>query len=202
MGIDVKSLFMDTAWKNLILVLCQDGQVVASVVKEAFKKQSETMFVELQTLLNQVNWKLADIDEVVITDGPGSYTGLRLAMTTAKLMSTQADITVKTISTLQLYAGTAPKANVILDARGGRAYVGHIEAGQTIWMGILPMEEVQNFLNEHPGDLYGEGELIDQVAKSSEFVQNVVDLLPLAHKVENVHALVPAYMKESDSYKV
>ncbi|EJW99390.1 universal bacterial protein YeaZ [gut metagenome] len=201
MGIAVKSLFMDTAWKNLILVLCQDGQVVASVVKEAFKKQSETMFVELQTILDQVGWKLADIQEVVITDGPGSYTGLRLAMTTAKLMGTQANVIVKTISTLQLYAGVASSANVILDARGGRAYVGHIEAGQTSWMGILPLDEVENFLVKHPGDLYGEGELIDQVAKPSDFVQNVVDLLPLAKTVENVHALVPAYMKESDSYK-
>lgn len=202
MGIDVKSLFMDTAWKNLILVLCQDGQVVASLVKEAFKKQSETMFVELQTLLDQVGWTLADIQEVVITDGPGSYTGLRLAMTTAKLLGTQADVCVKTISTLQLYAGVAPQANVILDARGGRAYVGHIEAGNTSWMGILPIEEVANFLNEHPGTLYGEGELIGQSAQASDFVQNVVDLLPLASVVENVHALVPAYMKENDSYKV
>lgn len=202
MGINVKSLFMDTAWKNLILVLCQDGQVVASVVKEAFKKQSETMFVELQTLLDQVGWTLADIQEVVITDGPGSYTGLRLAMTTAKLLGTQADVTVKTISTLQLYAGVVPQANVILDARGGRAYVGHIEVGKTTWMGILPIEEVTSFLDEHPGQLYGEGELVDQVAKASDFVQNVADLLPLAQVVENVHALVPAYMKENDSYKV
>lgn len=202
MGIDVKSLFMDTAWKNLILILCEDGKPVASVAKEAFKKQSETMFVELQTLLSQVGWQLADVDEVIITDGPGSYTGMRLAMTTAKLMGTQAGITVKTISTLQLYAGTAKKANVILDARGHRAYVGHIEGGKTIFMGILPLEEVETFLNEHLGDLYGEGELIGKKTLPSDFVQNVVDLLPLATVVENVHALTPAYMKENDSYKV
>lgn len=125
-----------------------------------------------------------------------------MAMTAAKILGTQQPIAVKTISTLQLYAGTAPAANVLLDARGGRVYAGHIENGKPQWMGILPLEETAAFLGANPGVLYGEGELIGLPAEPHDFLKNARNLLPLALKVENVDALVPRYMKESDSYRV
>lgn len=198
----MKTLVMDTAWKNLVLALFEDGQLVAGFSRQAFKRQSETLFVELKKLLEQAGWKLRDLDEVVITDGPGSYTGLRIAMTAAKILGSQVHMKVKTISTLQLYAGCNSSANVLLDARGGRAYVGHIENGKPIWQGILPLEAVPGFLEEHPGTLFGEGELVGMEAKPSDFIQNAGELLDLAVEVENVDGLVPMYMKESDSYKV
>lgn len=198
----MKSLMLDTSWKQLVIILLEDGQVKASLVEEAFKRQSESLFVELKRLLGETGWKLKDLDEVIITDGPGSYTGLRIAMTTAKLLGTQADIQVKTLSTFQLYAGAAPLANVILDARGGRVYAAHLENGKPTWMGILPLEQVEDFLKDNPGELYGEGWLIDKQASPSDFVENIRLLLPVAETVENVHGLIPRYMKESDSYKV
>ncbi|WP_323089591.1 tRNA (adenosine(37)-N6)-threonylcarbamoyltransferase complex dimerization subunit type 1 TsaB [Allobaculum sp. JKK-2023] len=198
----MKSLMLDTSWKQLVIILLEDGQVKASLVEEAFKRQSESLFVELKRLLGETGWKLKDLDEVIITDGPGSYTGLRIAMTTAKLLGTQADIQVKTLSTFQLYAGAAPLANVILDARGGRVYAAHLENGKPTWMGILPLEQVECFLKDNPGELYGEGWLIDKQASPSDFVENIRLLLPVAETVENVHGLIPRYMKESDSYKV
>lgn len=198
----MKTLFMDTAWKNLVLVLMEDGQIVESLSMEAFKRQSEELFVELGKLLDQAGWKLADVDEVMITDGPGSYTGLRIAMTVAKILGTQSKAKVRTISTLQLYAGKAPVANVLLDARGHRAYAGHLENGNLIWSGILDLDQVPEFLEQNQGELYGEGELVSQPANPSDFAINARDLLDLAAPVDNVDALCPVYMKESDSYRV
>lgn len=96
----MKTLFMDTAWKNLVIVLMEDGRIVESLSIEAFKRQSEELFVRLKELLDQAGWKLKDVDEVIITDGPGSYTGLRIAMTAAKILGTQSKAKVRTISTL------------------------------------------------------------------------------------------------------
>lgn len=198
----MKTLVMDTAWKNLVVGLLEDGVLKEGVCMEAFKKQSETLMVKVQELLKNAGWKLKDIDEIVITDGPGSYTGLRIAMTAAKVMAVMADKPLKTISTLELYAGLDPQCNVILDARGHRAYAAHIENGKTTWMGILPVEELPAFLDENPGTLYGEGELAGRPAADSNFLQNFQALLPLAQVCENPDWLVPRYLKESDSYKV
>ena len=83
----------------------QDGTLIDGVSIEAFKKQSETIFVELNQLFEKTGLDYKDVDEVIITDGPGSYTGIRIAMTIAKVFCTQMHKTLKCISTMQLFAG-------------------------------------------------------------------------------------------------
>ena len=85
----MKTLCMDSAHKHLIFVLLEDGNVVASLAQECWKRQSETLFPALIALMEEAHWKADDIDEVVITDGPGSYTGVRIAMTVAKVLCTR-----------------------------------------------------------------------------------------------------------------
>jgi tRNA threonylcarbamoyl adenosine modification protein YeaZ len=112
---------MDSAYKNLVLGIYEDKKLLKGIAKEAFKRQREEIFVELNQLLDSLHLRYKDIDCVTITDGPGSYTGIRIAMTIAKVLCTQMHIPLECISTMQLYAGMDPHANVILDARSKRA---------------------------------------------------------------------------------
>lgn len=198
----MKTLVMDTSWKHLVIGLFEDGKLIAGVDEEAMKKQSEWLFVRLEQLLEKAGWKLADLDEVVITDGPGSYTGLRIAMTAAKIIGSQKKIPVRTLSLMQLYAGLDPNACVLLDARGKRVYAARTANGEIEWMGILPIEQAAEFADGQNRTLYGEGELIGRKAADSDFLQAFESLLPLARPVEDIDTLVPCYLKESDSYKV
>lgn len=194
------SLCMDSAYKALVLGLYKDGTLLDGVSIEAFKKQSETIFVELNALFERTNLDYKDVDEVIITDGPGSYTGIRIAMTIAKVLCTQMHKTLKCISTMQLFAGMDESANVILDARSKRAYVAHVEKGQIVGeTKILSVEELEDFLNTHPGTLYGDGYLVNQEEAKPDFLKNFIEVPSCT--IENVHALVPQYLKESDAYK-
>lgn len=195
------SLCMDSAYKSLVLGLYEDKKLIDGISKLAFKRQSEEIFVELNALLerNQLDYK--DIDEVIITDGPGSYTGIRIAMTIAKVLCSQMHKGLKCISTMQLYAGNDDSANVIIDARSHRAYVAHVENGKIVGETmILNVDEIPAFLDEHPGNLYGDGYLVDQETSESNFLDNF--MVVEARVIDNIHALVPQYLKESDAYKV
>ncbi len=197
------SLCMDSAYKNLILGVYKDKELLAGVSIEAFKKQSETVFVELNRILEEAKLDYADIDRVIITDGPGSYTGIRIAMTIAKVLCTTMHKELYCISTMQLYAGKEPMANVILDARSKRAYVAHCENGKIIGQTtILNVEELDDFLNSCPGTLFGDGYLIEKETKQPDYLKNFIELEDMYRKVDNIHALVPQYLKESDAYKV
>ena len=194
------SLCMDSAYKSLVLGLYKDGHLLEGVSIEAFKKQSETIFLELNALFEKTGLDYKDVDEVIITDGPGSYTGIRIAMTIAKVLCTQMHKTLKCISTMQLYAGLDESANVILDARSKRAYVAHVENGKIIGeTKILEVSELEDFLKEHPGHLYGDGYLVDQEVCSPDYLKNFIEVD--ARTIDNIHALVPQYLKESDAYK-
>ena len=195
------SLCMDSAYKQLVLGLYEDDALLAGISLEAFKKQSETICVELNKLLEQTKLDYKDIDRIVITKGPGSYTGIRIAMTIAKVLCSQMHKELYTISTMQLYAGLEPSANVILDARSHRAYVAHLEKGKIIGgTQILDLEDVKKFLEAHPGKVFGDALLSE--TETSNFLKNFIDLKAEYQKVENIHALVPDYLKESDAYKV
>ena len=197
------SLCMDSAYKQLVLGLYKDKELLAGISLEAFKKQSETIFVELNRLLKETNLDYKDIDRVIITKGPGSYTGIRIAMTIAKVLCSQMHKELYTISTMQLYAGIEKQANVILDARSQRAYVAHVEDGQIQGnIQVLTLDEVKKFIETNPGILLGDADLMGQDVQKVNFLKNFIELEQYYEKVENIHALVPDYLKESDSYKV
>ena len=197
------SLCMDSAYKQLVLGLYKDKELLAGISLEAFKKQSETIFVELNRLLKETNLDYKDIDRVIITKGPGSYTGIRIAMTIAKVLCSQMHKELYTISTMQLYAGIEKQAKVILDARSQRAYVAHVEDGQIQGnTQILTLDEVKEFIETNTGIVLGDADLMGQNVQKVDFLKNFIELEPYYEKVENIHALVPDYLKESDSYKV
>lgn len=196
------SLCMDSAYKHLVIGIYKDKDLLAGVCFEAFKKQSETIFVELERLLQEAKLDYKDIDRVVITKGPGSYTGIRIAMTIAKVLCSQMHIDLYTISTMQLYAGNQ-EATVILDARGNRAYAAHIQDRKIVGkVEIVEVDRLEEYLKQYEGIVLGDGYLAGLERPAPDMLKNFIDLEDVFEKVENVHALVPEYLKESDAYKV
>lgn len=195
------TLCMDSSHKYLTIALYDNDKVLASISKEAWKTQSETIFPELVFLMEEVHLQSEDIDQVVITDGPGSYTGVRIAMTIAKVFCTSMKKPLYTLSSLQLYAGLCKDAFVMMDARSQRAYTGWIENGK-LSEEILTLEEIKQRLNTNSMPMFGDLELIDKQGNEVDFVKNFIDLKEHWKFVENVHTLVPRYLKEQDAYKV
>ena len=141
---------------------------------EAFKKQSETIFVELNKLLKKVNLDYKDIDRVIITDGPGSYTGVRIAMTFAKVLGSICNKEVYTLSTLQLYAGKK-ECMVLLDARANRCYFAKYKDGQPIIKDCIKTnDEIREMLDSDciiKGDLH----LFNREDNYQDIVNNFID---------------------------
>ena len=77
---------LDTAQKFLLIALMKDGSLVDSVQTDCPKQQSEMLLPVLDELLKKHSLEAMDIDEWVITRGPGSYTGIRIAMEIRKFL--------------------------------------------------------------------------------------------------------------------
>ena len=194
---------MDSAHKNLLIALIEDGEVKASICEECWKKQSETLFPTLVSLMEEVNWQVDDIEHVVITDGPGSYTGVRIAMTVAKVLCTRKNIPLSCISTLQLYAGIKENVFVLLDARSKRAYCAALDKGNfTLNEQILTLDEIRQLTENNNYAILGDTELLGIDKQEVDLVDNFKQLIPFARPIENIHTLVPRYLKDQDSYKV
>lgn len=199
----MKTLCMDSAHKHLVIALIEDGQIKAAFEKECWKRQSETLFPELMNCFQNAGWSVDDVNEVVISDGPGSYTGVRIAMSVAKVLCTSKNIPLSCISTLQLYAGLSEHTYVLLDARSKRAYFAHYHLGKAIGDEIVTtLDDITNRISAAPYRVVGDVDLLHQEKKRVSLVENFCDLLPYARKIDNIHSLTPRYLKDNDAYKV
>lgn len=192
----MKTLVLDTCHKHLVIGCFEDEKCISSFHELAWKKQSETFFTALNSCMESAGWKPKDIKQIVITDGPGSYTGERIAMTFAKIFCTRENVDLYTIHTYMIFAGK-DNCEVILDARSNRAYCGVCENGMLISESIKTLDEVKSDI-ENGINVIGDVELLGQERLDINFVQNFINVKEHWHKVDNVHTLTPHYLKSKE----
>lgn len=190
------TLCMDTSHTWLVIGLIKDDQVIGKVQEKCWKKQSEELFPRLTALMNDCHLQPEDIDQIVISKGPGSYTGVRIAMTVAKVFCAMADKPIYTVSTLLLYAGKK-NCRVVTDARGKRVYTCLFFDGKA-----LEEERAVEIENLEIGDvnIVGDGALVGIQDEWPDIVDNFLELKDEWEKHDNVHLVVPEYLKSSASY--
>ena len=192
------TLCMDTSHVYLVLALIKDDELIAKFCEQCWKKQSEEIFVRLIAMCEEAGVTPEDIDQVVISRGPGSYTGVRIAMTVAKVFCAMKDLPLYTVGTLQLYAGRQ-SGRVIMDARGKRAYTNIYENGNALEEDSV--KECEEIRNAYQGEeVIGDGRLIGCEDAWPDIAANFLLVKDKWEKAENVHLTVPEYLKPSEAY--
>lgn len=100
-----KILCIETATTNCSVALSENGSVIA--LKEDNSKEyshSERLHGFVELVLNETNTHLKDLDAIAVSKGPGSYTGLRIGVSTAKGLCYAADKPLLATSTLRTLA--------------------------------------------------------------------------------------------------
>ena len=198
------TLCMDTSSKFLVLALIQEDELIGKRCLSSWKRQSEMIFPQLTELLAECGLTPKAIDQVVVTKGPGSYTGVRIAMTVAKVLCSTANLPLYALPTLDLIGAGKTKAAVLLDARSQRAYFGMIENGRLSGKEeVLPLSEIQGRIDNADGlELVGDCSLLGLEDCYPDLAQAFLTTRSQWQKVENVHLLVPEYLKSADDYLV
>ena len=75
---------IDTSSKNLIIVICKDGEIYSHFDSECGVKHSDKIMVELERLIIETNFNLKSADFIACVTGAGSFTGIRIGVATVK----------------------------------------------------------------------------------------------------------------------
>jgi tRNA threonylcarbamoyladenosine biosynthesis protein TsaB len=77
-------LIIDTALEEAIVALGKDGKIIGELTNKETHSHASFIQVAIDTILERQNIAMTELDAIVVTLGPGSYTGLRVGLATAK----------------------------------------------------------------------------------------------------------------------
>lgn len=100
-------LNIDTAVQTSSICLAENNRPLAVKSNPSQKDSAAWLHVALNELLNEQNLTVQQLDAIAISEGPGSYTGLRVGMATAKGLCYVSQKPLITINTLQMMAVAA-----------------------------------------------------------------------------------------------
>lgn len=122
----MKLLAIDTSTEYLGLAVARDGKVIARMHRKVPMMHSTLLAPAIKTLLGKARMRVKDLDGFCISVGPGSFTGLRIGVTTVKGLAYATGKPIAAVPTLDVIAENAARhvgaICPVLNARKGKVY--------------------------------------------------------------------------------
>lgn len=208
----MKVLAFDTSSKALSLAILEDKQVLAETMINIKKNHSITLMPAIDFLMASLDWTPKDLDRIVVAEGPGSYTGLRIAVATAKTLVHTLNIELVGMSSLLALVPRQQEGLLVplMDARRNNVYAGFYENAKPVFPEAhLSFAEVIEKVKD--------AEQVTFVGEVRAFVEQIQEHLPQANyqetlpnaanlalwawdkEVDSLHDFVPNYLKRVEA---
>ena len=208
----MKVLAFDTSSKALSLAILEDKKVLAETTINIKKNHSITLMPAIDFLMASVDWTPKDLDRIVVAEGPGSYTGLRIAVATAKTLAHTLNIELVGMSSLLALVPYQQEGLFVplMDARRNNVYAGFYENAKPVMPEAhLPFERVIELIKGVSQVTFvGEvGPFVEQIQEHlprtnfKETLPNAANLALLAwdKEADSLHDFVPNYLKRVEA---
>lgn len=123
----MRILAVETATLAGSVAVLDGGRVVGQSLLDIGLTHSERLIAMVDGLLRDCGWEASDLEGLAVSVGPGSFTGLRVGVATAKGLALALGLPVAAVPTLDALAWTLPFADAavcpLLDARKGEVYL-------------------------------------------------------------------------------
>lgn len=212
-------LSLETATKSCSVALAKDGQLLACQEEVSDKySHSEQLTLFVEQVLQSQNVAFADLDAIAVSKGPGSYTGLRIGVSTAKGLCYGLNKPLIAISTLEAMAdGMANEQPGLtycpmIDARRMEVYCSLFKNGKQqpeIEAKIIDEASFQSDLAQEEILFFGDGadkcqetithpnaSFVANVYPSSKNMIRLAEAAYQAKKFEDVAYFEPYYLKD------
>lgn len=221
----MKILAVDTATTSCSVAVADDEDLLAEMTIDNDQTHSKHLTDLIRQVIGLAGISLSEIDGFAVTKGPGSFTGLRIGMSTVKGLAVASGRPVVGVPTLESLAMQSGIFNLLvcpmIDARRGEVYFASYRFGlhrlyaQHKEQVVLP----QNILSElqEPCVFIGNGaivyrhNIIDKLGDQAYFASSgqhiirgaTVAMLGLSRiatgEIDEIESLVPNYLRKSDA---
>lgn len=100
----MKTLFIDSSKKRLSVALANSNELLFVSNVDSYSRHSNFLMKEIINVLNKTNFTIYDVDNIVVLNGPGSFTGVRVGVTIAKTLAWVLSKKIYSLTTLEALA--------------------------------------------------------------------------------------------------
>lgn len=188
------SLFIDTHDLDLVIALYKDKKLKDKEIKESLRNHSDYTMPIIDEIIKRNNIGIHDIKEILVVNGPGSFTGVRIGVTIAKMLAYTLNIPIKSIDSITMYGISDNDKNkklvLIPDVKGsyGGVFENNTLIGELFYKSKSELEE---YINEN---------------NINKIVENNIDFNKIIEYFENIeptlaHLVNPIYVKVIEALK-
>ncbi|WP_138420895.1 tRNA (adenosine(37)-N6)-threonylcarbamoyltransferase complex dimerization subunit type 1 TsaB [Aquibacillus sediminis] len=121
-------LAIDTSNQVMGVAVQKDGQLAGEYITNVKRNHSVRLMPAIDQVMKDTATSPKDLDKIVVAKGPGSYTGVRIGLSTAKTIAWTLNIPIVSLSSLEMLAYNGMWTNELIcpffDARRGLVYTG------------------------------------------------------------------------------
>lgn len=196
----MKILFLDTSSFFVSIAIVDNSNVLYKYNGIIKDDMSSRIMPLIREGFNSVNFDIKDIDKIMVVNGPGSFTGVRIGVTVAKIIAWSLKKDIITISSLEYLATTNCSTKYIIpmiDARRGFVYSG-------VYDSELNVIEKDCYTAIDTFDEYLSLGTIVSNDDISESIKPNYDIIKIINKhindiPENPHSVKPEYLKLTEA---
>ena len=200
----MRVLYIDTSSSCLYAGISDEEHLICDVKKEFGHSLSEEALPEIAKLLTENKILPTDIDKILVVNGPGSFTGIRIGITIAKVYAWSHKIPITTISALEamMLSSNTDKIKVpIINARRGYVFgAAYNQNTQIIEPKHIKFDELCEMLNGKEY-IFITNDEFDVELESEKYNPDIFKIINYYKNktAMNPHAVNPEYLKLTEA---
>lgn len=165
-------LNFDTALNKTYVAISNNGNLLTSKIVENTEDNYHSAFLlsTIKEILKENNLTPKDVDLIGVNVGPGSFTGIRAALTVAKVMAQELNIKIVPVESLKILSKlnkSDKKSIVIMDARRSMAYVYNDDE-----IKLVNVSEVKSILEQDNSEIISDKSMAETLAIDAIVYEN------------------------------
>lgn len=215
-------LAVDTSSNICSVALLENDNLIAEKNLNNGRTHSENLMPLIEILLKENNFSLDKIDLIAVSSGPGSFTGIRIGISSIKAIAEVFDIPIAEVTSLETLAANDETNNIkiaLIDARNNQVYSGIFNEKIDLIEDYIA-DDIHNIINKlslyKNACIIGDGavlykefllknanfKFIDNNSQSAKNVGKIGYKKYLENNLKNADTVMPIYLKKSQAERM
>lgn len=202
----MKILYIDTSSSFLYSAIYKNNTIISEVKEEYGQSLSEVTLPKIVEMFTNNNLSPKDVDKIIVVNGPGSFTGIRIGVTIAKVFAWTLKIPITTILSLEAMSISSETNSYhvpIINARRGFVFAAIYDEKQNC---ILKPQHIKITELRKELDKIGDYEIIsndefDEFNNIKKYNPNILKIVDYFKDKKEIspHAVNPEYLKLTEA---